>query len=118
MLVKQSDEVTPWFRRSKLDGRNPLGDDGPGVAARAALRRGQAQQVFADEPRVQIRCGDWRELAQQAPFDLLVLDGGGQGKGDEPPLEPAEWLRPGGVVVLDDFTPGAGLATTRRREPG
>ena len=71
-------------------------------------RAQQAHQVFADEPRVQIRCGDWRELAQQAPFDLLVLDGGGQGKGDEPPLESAEWLRPGGVVVLDDFTPQAG----------
>jgi len=71
-------------------------------------RAQQARQVFADEPRVQIRCGDWRELAQHAPFDLLVLDGGGQGKGNEPPLDPAGWLRPGGVVVLDDFTPGAG----------
>lgn len=71
-------------------------------------RARQARQVFADEPRVRIRCGDWRELAQQAPFDLLVLDGGGQGKGAEPPLDPADWLRPGGVAVLDDFTPGTG----------
>jgi len=65
----------------------------------------QAQRVFAEEPRVQIRCGDWRELSRDAPFDMLVLDGGGQGKADEPPLEPADWLRRGGVVVLDDFTP-------------
>jgi predicted O-methyltransferase YrrM len=71
-------------------------------------RAEQARQVFADEPRVRIGCGDWRQLAQEAPFDLLVLDGGGQGKGDESPLEPADWLRPGGVVVLDDFTPGSG----------
>ncbi|MEV6850691.1 SAM-dependent methyltransferase [Actinoplanes sp. NPDC051411] len=58
-----------------------------------------------DDPRVEIRRGDWRELKAEAPFDLLVLDGGGQGKGDEPPLDPAEWLRPGGVVVIDDITP-------------
>lgn len=68
-------------------------------------RARRAQQVFADEPRVQIRCGDWHDLSREAPFDMLVLDGGGQGKSDEPPLDPAGWLRPGGVVVLDDFTP-------------
>lgn len=34
-----------------------------------------------------------------------MLDGGGQGKQDEPPLEPADWLRPGGLLVIDDFTP-------------
>jgi predicted O-methyltransferase YrrM len=64
-----------------------------------------ARDVFAGEPRVQVRCGDWRELAGEAPFDMLVLDGGGQGKAAEPPLEPSGWLRPGGIVVLDDFTP-------------
>lgn len=35
-----------------------------------------ARGVFADEPRVRVRWGDWRELIQDAPFDLLVLDGG------------------------------------------
>jgi predicted O-methyltransferase YrrM len=68
-------------------------------------RARQARQVFADEPRVRIRCGDWRELLRDAPFDILVLDGGGQGKADEPPLEPADWMRSGGIVVIDDFTP-------------
>ncbi|MEV6235570.1 class I SAM-dependent methyltransferase [Lentzea sp. NPDC051838] len=68
-------------------------------------RAGIAAAVFADEPRVEVLTGDWRELAGSAPFDLLVLDGGGQGKGAEPPLEPADWLRLGGVVVLDDFAP-------------
>ncbi|WP_051808144.1 hypothetical protein [Actinoplanes subtropicus] len=37
-------------------------------------------------------------------FDLLVLDGGGQGKADEPPLRPADWLRSDALVVIDDFT--------------
>lgn len=64
-----------------------------------------ADSVFVDEPRVRVRRGDWRELIQDAPFDLLVLDGGGQGKADEPPLDPGDWMRPGGIVVLDDFTP-------------
>ncbi|HZM78054.1 MAG TPA: class I SAM-dependent methyltransferase [Candidatus Limnocylindrales bacterium] len=67
-----------------------------------------SKQVFAGESRVELLEGDWRKLKEAAPFDLLVLDGGGQGKGDEPPIDPAEWLRPGGVVVLDDFTPMRG----------
>lgn len=68
-------------------------------------RARRARQLFAEDGRVEVRCGDWRDLAGEAPFDLLVLDGGGQGKADEPPLRPAEWLRPGAVVVIDDFTP-------------
>ncbi|HEX6682774.1 MAG TPA: class I SAM-dependent methyltransferase [Candidatus Limnocylindrales bacterium] len=64
-----------------------------------------ATELFESDQRVRVRAGDWSELADAAPFDLLALDGGGQGKGAEPPLDPAAWLRPGGVVVLDDFTP-------------
>jgi predicted O-methyltransferase YrrM len=71
-------------------------------------RARRAREVFADDGRVRVGCGDWRELRAEAPFDLLVLDGGGQGKADEPPLEPSEWLRPGGLVVIDDFTPMTG----------
>jgi predicted O-methyltransferase YrrM len=67
-----------------------------------------ARDVFAADPRVEVRCGDWHDLVDDAPFDMLVLDGGGQGKAEEPPLEPAEWLRPGGIVVVDDFTPMTG----------
>ena len=72
---------------------------------RAEHRALRAQQVFADEPRAKIRCGHWSDLARDAPFDMLVLDGGGQGKGHEPPLRPADWLRLGAVVIIDDFTP-------------
>jgi len=50
-------------------------------------RASTAAQVFADDPRVTVRTGDWRDLAGDGPFDLLVLDGGGQGKADEPPAE-------------------------------
>ncbi|HEY2790749.1 MAG TPA: hypothetical protein VGJ28_00235, partial [Micromonosporaceae bacterium] len=45
--------------------------------------------------------GDWTELRDHGPFDLLVLDGGGKQKVDPA----AGWLTVGGMVVLDDFTP-------------
>jgi len=68
-------------------------------------RAAAAQKLFADAPGVTVLHGDWRALRAFAPFDLLVLDGGGQGKGDEPPLDPTEWMRTGGVLVIDDFSP-------------
>jgi len=76
-----------------------------------------AQAVFAGDRRVRVHCGDGRDLAGEAPFDLLVLDGGGQGKATGPPLEPADWLRPGGLVVLDDFTPMTGWPPTHDGQP-
>jgi len=66
-----------------------------------------ARAVFGAVPEVEVIHGDWRQLRLHGPFDLLALDGGGQGKGSEPPFEPEEWLRPGGLLVLDDFTPTA-----------
>jgi predicted O-methyltransferase YrrM len=72
---------------------------------REPVRRTAAAEVFRSRPDVTILSGDWTTLAASGPFDLLVLDGGGQGKGDEPPLEPRDWLRPGGSLVIDDFRP-------------
>ena len=42
---------------------------------------------------------------------------GGQGKGAEPPLDPAAWLRPGGVLVIDDFAPTDDWPPTYHGEP-
>jgi predicted O-methyltransferase YrrM len=67
-----------------------------------------AARLFRELPNVRVHAGDWRELHAFAPFDLLVLDGGGQGKGEEPPLDPEAWLRPGGVIVIDDLAPLTG----------
>jgi predicted O-methyltransferase YrrM len=69
--------------------------------ARAAI----AARLFADDPRVTTLAGDWGRLGAHVPFDLLFLDGGGQGKRGTAPIDPAEWLRPGGVLVIDDYTP-------------
>ncbi|MGP3968896.1 O-methyltransferase [Streptomyces sp. 6N223] len=86
------------------------GGAGPGVrlvsVERDPARARLAAEVFADDDRVTVLCGDWREIAAHGPFDLLVLDGGGGGKapGDEP-ADPGALLAPGGTVVIDDFSP-------------
>ena len=72
---------------------------------RDTTRHAVAQRVFAGDDRVTLLRGDWPELAAHGPFDLLVPDGGGQGKGAERPLDPAAWLTFGGTLVIDDFAP-------------
>jgi predicted O-methyltransferase YrrM len=70
-----------------------------------------AAGLFADlAPAVTVECADWTAIAGHGPFDLLVLDGGGQGKAGpgDPPADPARLLQPGGLVVIDDFTPSGG----------
>lgn len=58
--------------------------------------------LFADEPQVQMLCGDWTLLAGHAPFDVFFCDGGG--KRDDP-QQVIDLLAPGGVLLLDDFVP-------------
>ncbi|ANP54840.1 putative O-methyltransferase YrrM [Streptomyces griseochromogenes] len=68
-----------------------------------------AAGVFAGRPEVTVLCGDWRRIEAYGPFDLLVLDGGGQGKAAaDPPADVERLLVPGGTVVVDDFTPATG----------
>ncbi|MFJ4721298.1 O-methyltransferase [Streptomyces luteogriseus] len=64
----------------------------------------RAAGVFADDGRVGVLTGDWRLLEQHAPFDVFFCDGGG--KRDDPGRV-VELLAPGGILVLDDFTPSA-----------
>jgi predicted O-methyltransferase YrrM len=79
-------------------------------------RAAQAARLFVDRPEISVLTGDWRELREYGPFDLLALDGGGQGKGGDTAadadaakvvdvVDPAQWLKPGGLLVLDDFSP-------------
>jgi hypothetical protein len=76
-----------------------------------------ARGVFAGLSTVTIRHGDWSQLRAFGPFALLALDGGGQGKGAEAPLCPREWLRPGGTLIMDDFTPAQAWPPTRLGRP-
>lgn len=76
-----------------------------------------ARSVFAEVSAVTVLHGDWARLRGSGPFALLALDGGGQGKGAEPPACPREWLRPGGTVVMDDFTPATSWPPTHQGRP-
>ncbi|MFE9498320.1 O-methyltransferase [Streptomyces collinus] len=72
-------------------------------------RARSAAAVFAGRPEVTVLGGDWRLIEEHGPFDLLVLDGGGQGKtAGDAPADVERLLAPGGTVVVDDFTPATG----------
>jgi predicted O-methyltransferase YrrM len=64
----------------------------------------RAAGVFADDRRVSVLTGDWRLLERHAPFDVFFCDGGGK---RDAPERVVELLAPGGILVLDDFTPSA-----------
>jgi predicted O-methyltransferase YrrM len=66
-------------------------------------RAAAATGLLADDPAATVLRGDWRDvLAEEAPFDLLFADGG-RAKYHE---ELVGLLAPGGMLVLDDLTPG------------
>jgi len=70
----------------------------PGRAAASAA-------LFADNPDIEVLSGDWSLALDRGPFDLLFSDGGPKRyPGDPEKLAPL--LRPGSLVVLDDYTPG------------
>ncbi|MEU3895162.1 class I SAM-dependent methyltransferase [Streptomyces sp. NPDC045251] len=64
----------------------------------------RAAGVFADDDRVSVLTGDWRLLERHAPFDVFFCDGGG--KLDDPEGV-VGLLAPGGLLILDDFTPSS-----------
>ena len=74
-------------------------DEGRVALARARLR---------EFPNVELVAGHWRdELPPRAPFDLLFLDAGGFKQEPERDGPPAlALLAPGGMLVIDDLTPG------------
>ncbi|WP_408050362.1 hypothetical protein [Streptomyces sp. HO565] len=55
---------------------------------------------------MEVLTGDWTRIGERGPYDLLVLDGGGQGTSEhDPAADVGRLLAPGGTVVRDDFTP-------------
>jgi predicted O-methyltransferase YrrM len=68
-------------------------------------RAADAQALFAGPGSVEVLSGDWSLALDRGPFDLLFSDGGPKRMpGDPEKLAPL--VRPGGLVVLDDYTPG------------
>lgn len=61
------------------------------------------QELLQDYARATFMLGDWRKILQHAPFTLLFVDvGEAKDAGAE---EIVAALAPGGLAVLDDFTP-------------
>lgn len=62
-----------------------------------------AGEIFAGDDQVEVLSADWSTLRDRGPFSLLFLDA------REPKNAGADMIidlvEPGGVVVLDDFTP-------------
>ncbi|MFJ5927393.1 O-methyltransferase [Kitasatospora sp. NPDC092948] len=92
----------------------------PGVRVvsveREAERVAAVRELFADVADLEIVHGDWTAIGAHGPFDLLVLDGGGNGK-QSPPADPDVLLTPGGTLVVDDLTPLTAWPPTYRGRP-
>jgi predicted O-methyltransferase YrrM len=61
--------------------------------------------LFDDQPRVEVLTGDWSALRDHGPFSLLFLDVREAKRSGADTV--VDMLEPGGIVVLDDFTPCA-----------
>lgn len=79
--------------------------------ARAEVVRG----LFTPFANVRTVEGDWSEILTHGPFDMLFLDGGGDLKGTPDGRRSIDRahvdavlaaLRPGGLIVFDDLSPG------------
>ena len=70
----------------------------------------RARDALAGTP-AEVLEGDWRELLPaRGPFDVVFADGGSSYD------EVADLLRPGGILVKDDLTPGRPVAGDPTRE--
>jgi predicted O-methyltransferase YrrM len=73
----------------------------------------QAREALAGT-RAEVLNAAWEDvLPQRGPFDLLFFDGGTRGETIELAIS---LLRPGGVLVKDDLTPGAAIDGDALRE--
>lgn len=64
-----------------------------------------ARGLFDGDDRVDVHAGDWTTLERFAPFSLLYVDVREVKRGGLDAI--ADLVQPGGLVVLDDFTPCA-----------
>jgi predicted O-methyltransferase YrrM len=62
-----------------------------------------AAEIFVGDDRVEVMSADWSTLLDKGPFSLLFLDA--REPKDSGADTIVDLIEPGGVVVLDDFTP-------------
>jgi predicted O-methyltransferase YrrM len=90
---------TAWLRSGARPGTRILSAELDTELASAAA------EIFADDELVEVVAADWSTLRDRAPFGLLFLDA--REPGSSGPDAVSDLVEPGGVVVLDDFTPCA-----------
>jgi len=90
---------TAWLRSGMREGSRIVTAELEPKLAKAAA------EIFEDDEQVEVVAADWSTLRDKGPFSLLFLDA------REPKDSGADTIidlvEPGGVVVLDDFTPCA-----------
>ena len=64
---------------------------------------GAAAEIFDEDDQVEVVAADWSTLRDRGPFSLLFLDA--REPEDSGADTVVDLVEPGGVVVLDDFTP-------------
>jgi predicted O-methyltransferase YrrM len=62
-----------------------------------------ASEIFVDDDQVEVLAADWSTMRDRGPFSLLFLDA--REPKDSGADTVVDLVEPGGVVVLDDFTP-------------
>jgi predicted O-methyltransferase YrrM len=89
---------TAWLRSGvrRADVRILTAELDTGLATKAG-------DIFTDDPQVEVLAADWSTLLDQGPFSLLFLDSGQPGEVGVDRI--VDLVEPGGIVVLDDFTP-------------
>jgi predicted O-methyltransferase YrrM len=88
---------TAWLRSGVRDEADILTAELDPKLAEAAA------EIFEDDKQVEVLAADWSTMRDRGPFSLLFLDA------REPKDSGADLIidivEPGGIVVLDDFTP-------------
>ncbi|GGD17255.1 O-methyltransferase [Nocardioides daphniae] len=88
---------TAWLRSGvQTDARILTAELNPRLAQAAA-------EIFEDDDSVEVFEADWSTLSSKGPFSLLFLDSGEPQSVRVDAI--ADLVEPGGIVVLDDFTP-------------
>ena len=88
---------TAWLRSGIRDDSHIL------TAELDPKLAGAAAKIFVDDDRVEVLAADWSTLRDKGPFSLLFLDAHEPKESGADAV--ADLVEPGGVVVLDDFTP-------------
>ena len=88
---------TAWLRSGARPGATILSAELDEKLAVAA------QEIFEDDPQVEVLAADWSTLLNKGPYSLLFLDPSSPEDASVDAV--ADLVEPGGIVVMDDFTP-------------